>query len=296
VYGLTGTLTFSELALHLDGNPLQIFAFILLIAGFAFKISAVPFHLWTADVYEGAPVTVTSYLSVVSKGSVLFVFATALYTVFKPLAVTWYNILFILSVLTMVIGNLFAIRQNNLKRFLAFSSIAQVGFILIGITGVSQTGTASVVYFVLIYTFSNLGAFGVIGLVSAVTGKENIEEYRGFYKTNPLLSWILTISLFSLAGIPPTAGFFGKFFLLMAGAGQGNYLLITIAALNMILSLYYYLKVVRALFMDANENPIEKIRIPASPKLALFICVTGIILTGLMSYIYEYIFSISTVF
>jgi NADH-quinone oxidoreductase subunit N len=296
VYGLTGSLTFSELSLHLDGNPLEIFAFILLIAGFAFKISVVPFHLWTADVYEGAPVTVTSYLSVISKASVLFVFATALYTAFKPLAETWYNILFVLSLLTMVIGNLFAIRQNNLKRFLAFSSIAQVGFILIGITGASQAGTASVVYFILIYTFSNLGAFGVIGLVSALTGKENIEDYKGFYKTNPGLSWVLAISLFSLAGIPPTAGFFGKFFLLMAGAGQRNYLLISIAALNMVISLYYYLKVVRAVFMDTSENPIEKLSIPASPKLALFICMAGIVLTGLMSYVYEYIFSLSTGF
>jgi NADH-quinone oxidoreductase subunit N len=296
VYGTTGSLTFSELSQHLDGSALQIFAFILLIAGFAFKISAVPFHLWTADVYEGSPVTVTSYLSVISKGSVLFVFASALYTVFKPLALTWWYILFILSVLTMVIGNLFAIRQDNLKRFLAFSSIAQVGFILIGITGVSQSGSASVVYFVLIYVFSNLGAFGVIGLVSALTGKENMDDYKGFYKTNPLLSWVLAISLFSLAGIPPTAGFFGKFFLLMSGAGSGNYLLITIAALNMIASLYYYLKVVKAVFMDANENPIAKLMIPASPKLALFICVAGIVLTGLMSYVYEYIYSLSTHF
>ena len=296
MYGTTGTLIFSELSQHLDGNPLQIFAFILLIAGFSFKISVVPFHLWTADVYEGAPVSVTSYLSVISKGAVLFVFVSVLYTVFKPLATTWYNILFVLSVLTMITGNLFAIRQNNLKRFLAFSSIAQVGFILIGISGASQTGTASVIYFVLIYIFSNLGAFGVIGLVSALTGKENIEDYKGFYKTNPLLSWVLAISLFSLAGIPPTAGFFGKFFLLMAGAGQGNYILITIAALNMIVSLYYYLKVVKAIFMDENETPIEKIAIPASPKLALFICIAGIVLTGLMSYIYEYIFSLTSAF
>jgi NADH-quinone oxidoreductase subunit N len=296
VYGLTGTLTFSELSQHLNTNPLEIFAFILLIAGFGFKISAVPFHLWTADVYEGAPVTVTSYLSVISKGAVLFVFVTVLYTVFKPLANTWYNIIFILSVLTMLIGNLFAIRQNNLKRFLAFSSIAQVGFILIGISGSSQTGSASVVYFVLIYAFSNLGAFGVIGLVSALAGKENISDYKGFYKNNPLLSWVLAISLFSLAGIPPTAGFFGKFFLITAGAGQGNYLLITIAALNMIVSLYYYLKVVKAVFMDANENPIEKLMIPYSPKLALFICMSGIILTGLMSYVYEYIYSLSIAF
>ena len=296
MYGTTGTLIFSEISQHLNGNPLQIFAFILLIAGFCFKISVVPFHLWTADVYEGAPVSVTSYLSVISKGAVLFVFVSVLYTVFKPLAATWYNMLFILSILTMITGNLFAIRQNNLKRFLAFSSIAQVGFILIGISGASQTGTASVIYFVLIYIFSNLGAFGVIGLVSALTGKENIEDYKAFYKTNPLLSWVLAISLFSLAGIPPTAGFFGKFFLLMAGAGQGNYILITIAALNMIVSLYYYLKVVKAIFMDENETPIEKLTIPASPKLALFICIAGIVLTGLMSYVYEYIFSLTSAF
>jgi len=296
MYGTTGTLIFSEISQHLDGNSLQIFAFILLIAGFSFKISVVPFHLWTADVYEGAPVSVTSYLSVISKGAVLFVFVSVLYTVFKPLAATWYNMLFVLSVLTMITGNLFAIRQNNLKRFLAFSSIAQVGFILIGISGASQAGTASVIYFVLIYIFSNLGAFGVIGLVSALTGKENIEDYKGFYKTNPLLSWVLAISLFSLAGIPPTAGFFGKFFLLMAGAGQGNYILITIAALNMIVSLFYYLKVVKAIFMDENEAPIEKLTIPASPKLALFICIAGIVLTGLMSYMYEYIFSLTSAF
>lgn len=296
VYGFSGTLTFSELSPFLNGGPLQIFTFILLIAGFAFKISVVPFHLWTADVYEGSPITVTSYLSVISKSAILFVFISVLYTVFKPLAVTWYNVLFTLSVLTMIIGNLFAIRQDNLKRFLAFSSIAQVGFILIGVTGASQAGTASVVYFVLIYLFSNLGAFGVVGLVSAFTGKENIMDYKGFYKSNPLLSWVLAISLFSLAGIPPTAGFFGKFFLLMAGAGQKNYILITIAALNMIISLYYYLKVVMAIFMDVNENPIERLKIPLSPKLALFICVTGIILTGVMSYVYEYIFSLSTGF
>ena len=296
IYGTTGTLTFSALSEHLDGSPLQIFAFILLISGFGFKISVVPFHLWTADVYEGSPVTVTSYFSVISKGSVLFVFITVLYTAFKSYAITWNHILFILSVLTMVIGNLFAIRQNNLKRFLAFSSISQVGFILIGMSGQSQAGTASVVYFILIYTFSNLGAFGVISLVSAYTGRENMEDYKGFYKTNPRLSWVLAISLFSLAGIPPTAGFFGKFFLLMAGAGQGNYLLITIAALNMVISLYYYLKIIKAIFMDSSENPINRFLTPASPKLALIICTTGIIMTGFVSYIYEYIFSMSTLF
>jgi len=296
IYGTTGTLTFTELSQHLSTNPLQIFAFILFTAGFAFKISVVPFHLWTADVYEGAPVAVTSYLSVISKGAVLFVFVSVLYTVFKPLAATWYNMLFLLSMLTILIGNLFAVRQNNLKRFLAFSSIAQVGFILVGISGSSQLGTTSVVYFVLIYIFSNLGAFGVISLVSAVTGKETINDYKAFYKTNPVLSWVLTISLFSLAGVPPTAGFFGKFFLLMAGAGKGNYLLITIAALNMIISFYYYLKVVKAIFMDENSQPIEKVYIPVFPKIAMVICMAGIVLVGLVSSLYNYIFSLSTGF
>ena len=291
LYGSTGTLNFAELPAHLNGNPLQIFSFILLIAGFGFKISAVPFHLWTADVYEGAPVAVTSYLSVISKGAILFVLVSVLYNAFAPLNESWYNILFLISVLTMIIGNLFALRQQNMKRFLAFSSIAQVGFILIGITGYSAEGSASVVFFVLIYIFSNLAAFGVINLVSAVTGRENLNDYKGFYKNNRGLSWVLAIALFSLGGIPPTAGFFGKFFLLLAGAGKGNYLLITIAALNMVISLYYYLKVIKAIFMDASDDPMESVNSGWSPKLAMIICVGGIIVTGLASGVYNYIYS-----
>lgn len=293
VYGSSGTLSFSEISQHLNGSPLQLFAFILLLAGFAFKISVVPFHLWTADVYEGSPVPVTSYLSVISKAAFLFVFVSVLYNVFKPIAVSWYNIILLLSVLTMAIGNLFAIRQNNLKRFLAFSSITQMGFILVGISGSSQMGTASVVYFLLVYVFSNLGAFGVIAFVSALTGKETIDEYKGFYKTNPFLTWVLTISLFSLAGIPPTAGFFGKFFLIMAGAGKGNYVFISIAALNMIISLYYYLKVVKAMFMDANENPIEKLSVTTLSKVAMIACVLGVVSIGFIHPIYDYIYSLS---
>jgi NADH-quinone oxidoreductase subunit N len=292
IYGTTGTLIFSELPAHLNNNPLQIFAFILFLAGLAFKISVVPFHLWTADVYEGAPIAVTSFLSVISKGAVLFVFVSVLYTVFKPLAEAWYNMLFILSLLTIITGNLFAIRQNNFKRFLAFSSIAQVGFILVGISGSSDISTTSVVYFILIYVFSNLAAFGVVSVVSALTGKENISDYKGFYKTNPVLSWILTIALFSLAGVPPTAGFFGKFFLLMAGAGKGNYLLISIAALNMVISFYYYLRIVKAIFMDANEEPIKNITMPLIPKLALYLCIAGILSVGLVSWFYNYIHSL----
>jgi NADH-quinone oxidoreductase subunit N len=204
--------------------------------------------------------------------------------------------LYLLSVLTIVVGNLFAIRQNNIKRFLAFSSIAQIGFILVGISGGSQVATTSVIYFILIYIFSNLAAFGVVSVVSATTGRENISDYKGFYQTNPLLSWVLTIALFSLAGVPPTAGFFGKYFLLMSGAGKGNYVLITIAALNLVISFYYYLRIVKAIFMDKNEAPIEPVTVPWMPKLALYICIAGIVAVGLVSWIYNYINDITLAF
>jgi NADH-quinone oxidoreductase subunit N len=292
LYGALGTLNFDAINATMQASPLLIMAFVMILAGFAFKMSAVPFHLWTADVYEGAPVAVTAYLSVVSKGAIIFVFVSVLYTAFQNIFVTWYNFLFLISVLTMITGNLFAVRQQNLKRFLAFSSIAQVGFILIGITGNSTEGVAASVFFIVIYLFSNLAAFGVISLVSAKTGKENISDYKGFYKTNPLLAWVLALSLFSLAGIPPTAGFFGKFFLLMSGAGQNNTALIVIAALNMIVSLYYYLKVVKAMFMDNNDAPIQKLDTGFQAALAFVICMAGLLLTGLIGGAYEYIYSI----
>jgi len=292
LYGATGTISFSELPGLLNGSPLQILAFILLFTAFAFKLSIVPFHLWTADVYEGSPVAVTAFLSVVSKGAITFIFMMTLYRVFQPLLDIWYNLLVILAIATMLIGNLFALRQQNIKRFLAFSSIAQVGFILVGLSSNDYMGVSSVVYFVLIYVFSNLAAFGVVAVIASNAGKENIDDYKGLYKTNPFLSWILALALFSLAGIPPTAGFFGKLFLLTAGGSKAAYWFITVAALNMIISLYYYLRVVRAVFMDKNETPIEKIKLSGSVKMALIICGAAIVLLGLLSWVFEHIESL----
>jgi NADH-quinone oxidoreductase subunit N len=289
IYGATGTISFVAIPALLDGSPLQILAFVFLFTAFAFKLSIVPFHLWTADVYEGAPVAVTSFLSVISKGSIAFILLTSLYKVFAPMHELWYNMVMILSVTTMIVGNLFALRQQNIKRFLAFSSIAQVGFILVGLSSNSNEGTSSVVYFVLIYVFSNLAAFGVAGAISQQTGKERINDYKGMYQTNPFISWVLALALFSLAGIPPTAGFFGKLFLITSGASKGNYLFIIIASLNLVVSLYYYLRVIRAVFMDKNEEPIEKIRLNSSAKLGMIICGAGIVLVGLLSWIYDYI-------
>ena len=292
IYGATGTISFAEIPLHLDGSPLQILALVFLFSAFAFKLSIVPFHLWTADVYEGSPMATTSFLSVISKGAVAFIFMATLYKVFQPMEATWYNLVMILSIATMIIGNLFALRQQNIKRFLAFSSIAQVGFILVGISSNAVQGTSSVVYFILIYVFSNLAAFGVAAAIASQTNKENIDDYKGMYQSNKFLSWVLALALFSLAGIPPTAGFFGKLFLLTAGASKGSYFFITIAALNMIISLYYYLRVIRSVFMEKNEYPIESIKIEPSAKLGLIICGAGIILVGLLSWIYDYIQSL----
>lgn len=295
IYGATGTISFAELPQYLNGSPLQVMVLVFLFSAFAFKLSIVPFHLWTADVYEGSPMAATSFLSVISKGAIAFIFMATLYKVFQPMFEVWYNMVMVLSIATMVIGNLFALRQQNIKRFLAFSSIAQVGFIMVGISGYSPEGASSVVYFILIYVFSNQAAFGVAAAISSQTNKENIDDYKGLYQTNPFLSWVLVLALFSLAGIPPTAGFFGKLFLLTAGAGspKASYLFITLAALNMIVSLYYYLRVVRAVFMEKNEQPVEKVNVDMSAKLGLMICTAGILLVGLLSWIYDYIQSLS---
>ena len=293
IYGTTGSTYFDVVALKFANIPLQTLAFIFFFSGMAFKISLVPFHLWTADVYEGSPVNVTSYLSVISKGASAFILIIVLFTVFNSIAVIWKPLLYVISVLTMTIGNLFAIRQQNMKRFLAFSSIAQAGFILLGILGASSIGMTSVVYFVFVYIFSNLGAFGVVSVIYYKTQKENMDDYNGLYHTNPKLSLIMMLALFSLAGIPPVAGYFGKFFLFTAAASSGYYWLVFIAVLNATISLYYYLLVVKAMFINKNETPIAYFKTDVPAKIALSICVIGIFFIGFFSIIYQYFQSIS---
>lgn len=293
IYGTTGTLYFSEVSKLFTSNSLQTLGFIFFFAGMGFKISIVPFHLWTADVYEGAPVNITSYLSVISKGAALFIFIIILFTVFPAIIKTWQHTIYVVSILTMTIGNLFAIRQQNLKRFLAFSSISQAGYILLGLIGGNELGMASVIYYILVYIFSNLGAFGVVIAISNQTGKENMDDYNGLYHTNPKLSLIMTLALFSLAGIPPVAGFFGKFFLFTAAAQKGFYLLVLIAVLNTIISLFYYLLVVKAMFINKSESPIEKFKSDFPTSLALGICVAGLVVTGFASIIFEAIRNLS---
>ena len=293
LYGTTGSVDFAKLSASFTGDSLSAFGFILFFSGMAFKISIVPFHLWTADVYEGAPINVTSFLSVVSKGASIFILIIVLYHVFGEYPNIWQDIIYLTAILTMTIGNLFALRQNNLKRFLAFSSIAQAGFIFLGVISNSSLGMASVLYFIFIYLFSNLGAFGVVSAVSVATGKENISDYQGLYRTNPKLSLVMMLSLFSLAGIPPVAGFFGKFFLFTAAAQNSFYVLVLIGVLNATLALYYYLLVVKAMFIDKTENPIPGFQSPLTMRISLVICVFGIITVGLAGFIFDHLQIIS---
>jgi NADH-quinone oxidoreductase subunit N len=296
LYATSGSIYFDDIIQVIASDNLTILALILFFTGLAFKISLVPFHFWTADVYEGAPISVASYLSVISKGAAVFILMILLFTVLKPLMHIWENLLYLIALATMFTGNLFALRQQNMKRFLAFSSIAQAGFILLGLITGTQLGTATVVYFVMIYIFSNLAAFGVVQAISLKTGKENMGDYEGLYRTNPNLSLVMMLALFSLAGIPPVAGFFGKFFLFTAAASKGYYLLVFLAVVNVTISLYYYLLVVRAMFLRTNENAIPFFKNKLYMRLGLLITVLGILALGLYSPLYDYIYELSSSF
>lgn len=287
IYANTGSLYFE--GFKFSNSLINVLGFIFFFSGLAFKISIVPFHLWTADVYEGSPTNVTSYLSVISKGSAIFILVIVLFTLFNSIQLLWQDVLYATAILTMTIGNLFAIRQQNLKRFLAFSSIAQAGFIMLGVINASALGMATVIYFIVVYVFSNLAAFGVIQTVGHASGKVTIDDYNGLYKTNPQLSLVMMLALFSLAGIPPLAGFFGKFFLFTTVAESGFYVLLMIAVLNTVISLYYYLLVVKAMFINSQENPIAPFKSDYAMRISLVICVAGILVTGFYSPVFEYI-------
>jgi NADH-quinone oxidoreductase subunit N len=291
-YGATGSLTIEEASHMVNSEPLQVLSFVLVLAGLGFKISAVPFHWWTADVYEGSPVAVTSFLSVVSKSAAVFVLVSFLFRIYYSIGEVWTIALSVLAVITILVGNLFALRQDNIKRLLAFSSIAQVGFILVAVISGSVQAVTAVVFFLLVYVFSNLAAFGVVSVIASATGKEKVSDYAGLSRSNPALAWIVAIALFSLAGIPPTAGFFAKFFLLMEGASSGNFWVVAIAAANMVVSFYYYLRLVKVMFMDEAAEPIEKLSITWETKLSLYVCTVGIVLTGVVGVVYDKLFAL----
>jgi len=296
VYATAGSIFFADIKGALELPLLEIIGLVMIFVGIAFKISLVPFHFWAADVYEGAPTVVSNYLSVISKAGAVYVLMTLLFVTFRLFETEWNWIMYGAAILTMFVGNIFALRQQNMKRFLAFSSIAQAGFILLAMLSNNQLGVTAIIYFLLIYIFSNIAAFGVVHVISLETGKENIDDYNGLYSSNPKLSLALMIALFSLAGIPPVAGFFAKFFLYAAAASKGYYVLIFIAVLNVTISLYYYLLPIRAAFLRRSDHPIPYFKTDIFSKIAFVIVMIGLMVLGVYSGVFSYISSISNIF
>lgn len=290
VYGGAGTLYFDAVGCRaVEGQPYAILGLLLFLTGMGFKISLVPFHLWTADTYEGAPTVVTSFMSVVSKGSAAFVLFAVLIKAFPSLLVEWDIALAVVIVASITIANLFAIRQRDLKRFMAFSAISQAGYLMLPVLGGTAQGMTSLVYYLLVYTVANLGAFAVINVIEQHSGRKTLGDYDGLYRTNPKLAFLMTVCLFSLAGIPPFAGFFSKFFVFMAAFNAGWHWIVLIALINTVVSLYYYLLIVKAMYINPSEQPIEAFRSDGYTRFALAICIAGVMLLGVVGTIYGYI-------
>ena len=293
LYGTVGTLYFDDVAAAITTSPLTIMGLVFFFSGLGFKISLVPFHFWTADTYQGAPTTVTGYLSVVSKGAAAFTLCAILMKVFAPMTEYWQYLLYIVIVLSITIANLFAIRQSELKRFMAFSSISQAGYIMLAVIGNSSMGIAALSYYVLIYVVANMAVFTIISAVEEHNGGiTDIDAYDGLYATNPKLAFLMTLALFSLGGIPPFAGMFSKFFVFMAAAQQGSvfaYGVVFVALINTVISLYYYLLIVKAMYIKKTDTPLPTFASGLNTKIALALCTAGIVLFGVCSVVYDWI-------
>ena len=293
LYGAVGTLYFDDVAAAITTSPLTIMGLVFFFSGLGFKISLVPFHFWTADTYQGAPTTVTGYLSVVSKGAAAFTLCAILMKVFAPMTVYWQYLLYIVITLSITVANLFAIRQSELKRFMAFSSISQAGYIMLAVIGNSSMGVTALSYYVLIYVVANMAVFTIISAVEEHNGGiTDIDAYDGLYATNPKLAFLMTLALFSLGGIPPFAGMFSKFFVFMAAAQQGSvfaYGVVFVALINTVISLYYYLLIVKAMYIKKTDTPLPTFASGLTTKIALALCTAGIVLFGVCSVVYDWI-------
>ena len=303
IYGAVGTLYFEDIATQLTATPFTILGMVFFFSGLGFKISLVPFHFWTADSYQGAPTTVTGYLSVVSKGAAAFALCTILMKVFAPMVLYWQYMLYIVIVLSITVANLFAIRQTNLKRFMAFSSISQAGYIVLAIVGNSVLSVTALSFYVLIYVVANMAVFTIISAVEEHNnGTVMMDSYNGFYQTNPKLAFLMTLALFSLGGIPPFAGMFSKFFIFMAAVqdadlstsvGAWAYIVLFIALINTVISLYYYLLIVKAMYIKKSDNPLPTFKSHTNTKLALAVCTAGVVLFGVCYMVFDWIHAAS---
>ena len=285
VFGLTGTTHLQEIAAAISAegllnSPALLMGIVLLVAGFGFKIAAVPFQMWVPDVYEGAPTPVTAYLSVASKAAGFAVILRVFYEALGPASVDWSMVFAVLAAITMTVGNVVAIAQKNIKRMLGYSSIAQAGYLMIGLAAVSSTGSSALVFFLGCYALTNLGAFIAIIAISDKIDSDEIADYSGMIRRAPLLALALALCLISLTGIPPTAGFMAKIYIFSAGVDSGLLWLVIIAVINSVISAFYYLRVVRVMFLGAPVSE-ERVSSPRSLQVALSLACLGVLLLGI---------------
>ncbi len=284
IYGFAGTTSIYDLGIHFSNfDLLAVGITFLVLAGLAFKVSLFPFHFWAPDVYEGAPTPVAGFLSTASKAAGFAVILRLLTAVFPVISTDWSMILAVLATLTMTVGNLIALAQKNVKRLLAYSSIAHAGYAMIGIVAFSQFGIASAVFYLIAYILTNLLAFGIVGVVGHVTGSDDVSAYNGLGRRNATLSLAALVAFLSLAGMPPFGGFVAKFFVFAAAVQSGWIWLAVVGVVNSIVGLYYYLNILKYIYLYRIENQDEDQHpVPVSRPVAigLVVLVIGVILIG----------------
>jgi NADH-quinone oxidoreductase subunit N len=284
LYGFTGTTNIYELAQAVQQEQLPLVALfgslLLALVGFGFKISVVPLHFWAPDVYEGAPTPVAGFLSTASKAAGFAVLLRVLMTAFPDIAQYWGAIIAAMATATMTLGNVLALAQRNIKRLLAYSSIAHAGYALIGVVALSDLGVTSVVFYLVTYIVTNLAAFGAVAAVGRITGSDDISAYAGLSRRSPALALVMLIAFLSLSGMPPFGGFIVKFAVFAAAVDANLIWLAVVGVLNSIVGLYYYLTVLKVIYLYRSEDEEKPLPIPPSYQLALAVLTIGIILIG----------------
>lgn len=282
IFGLTGTTVLSDIITKITFQPALVAGIILLIAGFAFKISIIPFHMWSPDIYQGAPIPVTTFLAVGSKAAGLAAMVRVFITAFPGISASGFNwglILSLLAALTIIAGNLMALPQTNMKRLLAYSSIAQAGYMLVGLVAANAYGLEGILFYAMLYVFSNAGAFAVATVVEVDTGSTEIQAMAGLGRRSPFLAAIMTVCLLSLAGIPPMAGFVGKLYLFTGVVQEGYLWLAFIGLIMSMVSAYYYLNVAKVMYADTGDRT-DGVEMTVPVRVALWICLLGTLLIG----------------
>lgn len=285
LYGLTGTTYFNSISAAFSGDTAAILAgiaLVLVLVGFGFKVSMVPFHMWAPDVYEGAPTPVSGFLATGSKAAGFAVLLRTFLVAFPGAEGFWATLVAVMAAVTMVLGNLIAVPQTSIKRLLAYSSVAQAGYLLVGLAAANHLGTTAVLFQALLYTFSTLAAFAVATIYGQASGSDEIEDYAGLSQRSPLLAVVMLLAMVSMAGVPPFAGFMGKFALFASAVDAEKTWLAALGLVISVVSIYYYFRVIKVMYVDAPRDTATVLQLSGSTRFALIIAGLGIVLLGLL--------------